>query len=409
MVEIERDASVTQLTPQAVISWGAIFAGVVVLLATSLLLMLFGAAIGFSVIDVSDLDAIGEGLGIGTAVWVFLSTLAVFYIGGLIAAHLSGRMSHMAGMLHGVTVWAVASIVMMLVDAALITSLVQTTVSTTGKVVSATGSLGQQAFKGIKMLGGGAAELAGSSYTDSLRARLKAEAARVISESDPEGGADVSQQEIRQAIDDVDAELLQSVAELIIAGDLEGAQRELRRGLDLSRAEVQEIVDGVSNRLSREASDSEMVQQVQTWIEEQVDEGTQEVAEISGPQVSRSELRSAVDQLTVEVTLQAAQAMLTGNTQRAKDIIAANTNLSETEVNAIVDGVTERLEQEGDQMMAEFKERVEQVSDYVQWVLWLYFFTAALSLGAAAIGGFVGSHRGEIVVRTDVHSRTELR
>lgn len=76
---------------------------------------------------------------------------------------------------------------------------------------------------------------------------------------------------------------------------------------------------------------------------------------------------------------------------------------------AIVAGVAQKLEQEGDQLMAEYGETVEQISDYVQWLLWLYFITAALSLGASALGRFVGSHRGEAAVHAAVSTRTDVR
>lgn len=405
MVEVEREASVTGLPAHTIISWGAIFAGVAVILAASLLLTLFGAAIGFSIIDVTDLDAIGNGLSIGTAVWIFLSTLGVFFVGGLIAAHLSGRMNHASGMLHGVTVWAVAGIIMLVVDAMAMTSLVQTTVSATQKVASVTGSLGQQALKGLSLAGEGAADLAGSRYADTIRAQLKTEAARVIAETEPEGGTEVRQQEVRQAIEEIDRELLRSVADMIVAGDLEGARRELRSGVDLSRTEVQEIIDGVSNQVS----ESETVQQVESWLEEQLDAVTQEVAQMGGPRVDSDELQNALDQLSAEVSLNAGQALLTGEPERAKEIIIANTNLSENQVNAIVDGVSERLEQEGNELMAEYRETVEQVSDFVQWMLWLYFITSALSLGTAALGGYIGSHRGDAAGHAAVSTRAEVR
>jgi hypothetical protein len=389
--EQNEHATVAVIENGPVIHWGAIFAGLTVILAGTLLLMILGAAIGVSVVDVTDMAAIGGGLAIGVAVWVVLSTLVVNFVGGLLAAHLSGRMTHASGLMHGVIVWSVGFVALVVVDAMVISGVVSAGAKVTQGAVTATSSVGGAMFSGMKALGSGAADLAASSYTDDLRARLKREAARVIANSEASGGAEVSQREMQTAIDNMDPQLLGRVAQEIVSGDIEEAKRTLRRGLDLSAAEVSDIVEGVSERVQTMAEESEAGQQVSQWLTEQIDSSLQAVSEMSGPEVSRQELQTALQQLDSDTSTAASRALLSGDPERAKTILAANTDLSETEITAIVDGVSASIEEEGGKILAEFKAAVETTSDYAQALLWLYFFAIALSLGAAAIGGVVGA------------------
>lgn len=83
------------------ISWGAVIAGVVVALATAVLLSLIGVAIG-----ASSMHPGAAALGIGTGLWAVLSIIVSMALGGYIAARLCGTHSHLDSELHGLTVWA---------------------------------------------------------------------------------------------------------------------------------------------------------------------------------------------------------------------------------------------------------------------------------------------------------------
>ncbi len=91
------------------ISWGAVIAGAVVAVATSLLLSLLGAAIGAGSINVlnassSDLTSYGT----GAAIWQAINFILSMAFGGYVASRLSGTHSHLDGELHGVTMWGLA-------------------------------------------------------------------------------------------------------------------------------------------------------------------------------------------------------------------------------------------------------------------------------------------------------------
>src|SRR2546421_10345994 len=63
------------------ISWGAIFAGVVIALAVQIVLSLLGIGIGASTIDPLNQQNPGKGLGIGAAVWFVISSLIATFAG----------------------------------------------------------------------------------------------------------------------------------------------------------------------------------------------------------------------------------------------------------------------------------------------------------------------------------------
>jgi len=94
------------------ISWGAVIAGAIVAAATSLLLSLLGAAFGGG--SVGDLQAAVRGeataAGTGIAIWAIIDLFLSMLFGGYVASRLSGTHSHLDGELHGITMWALATL-----------------------------------------------------------------------------------------------------------------------------------------------------------------------------------------------------------------------------------------------------------------------------------------------------------
>jgi hypothetical protein len=91
------------------ISWGAVLAGAVVAVATTLLLSLLGAAIGAgSIHPLSTTSTDLANYGIGAGIWQIINLILSMALGGYVAARLSGTHSHQDGELHGMTMWAMA-------------------------------------------------------------------------------------------------------------------------------------------------------------------------------------------------------------------------------------------------------------------------------------------------------------
>jgi hypothetical protein len=89
------------------ISWGAVLAGAVVAVASTILLNLLGAAMGAGSIHALD-GASPANLGLGAAIWEIINLLLSMAFGGYVASRLSGTHSHLDGELHGLTMWGLA-------------------------------------------------------------------------------------------------------------------------------------------------------------------------------------------------------------------------------------------------------------------------------------------------------------
>ncbi|MCJ8056862.1 PhnA-like protein [Shinella curvata] len=93
------------------ISWGAVLAGVAVALSVQVLLNLLGVGIGASVIDpaTSDNPSAGAFSTVGV-IWFVVAGVVASFIGGYIASRLSGRPVKSTGGYHGLTSWAVTTL-----------------------------------------------------------------------------------------------------------------------------------------------------------------------------------------------------------------------------------------------------------------------------------------------------------
>jgi hypothetical protein len=92
------------------ISWGAVLAGAITAVASSLLLSLLGAALGAGWIQPFNIWSDLARLGTGAVIWGIINLALSMLLGGYVAARLSGTHSHQDAELHGLTTWAVATV-----------------------------------------------------------------------------------------------------------------------------------------------------------------------------------------------------------------------------------------------------------------------------------------------------------
>lgn len=89
------------------VRWGAIMAGVAAGISVQLVLTLFGIATGLSVTDMANENA---GTAMGALLWAGTSMLVAAFIGGYVAARMSGLKRKSDGVLHGLVSWAVTTL-----------------------------------------------------------------------------------------------------------------------------------------------------------------------------------------------------------------------------------------------------------------------------------------------------------
>lgn len=132
------------------ISWGAVFAGVAAALVVQLMLNLLGVGIGLGMVEPWSGDTPpAEAVPVAAGLWWVASGIVAALLGGMLAGRLSGRPKESTAGWHGVTAWAVSTLVVLLALGSILAGAIGGAVSTAG---SAVGGLGQ-----------GVAELAGPS------------------------------------------------------------------------------------------------------------------------------------------------------------------------------------------------------------------------------------------------------
>jgi hypothetical protein len=89
------------------VRWGPILSGLVVAIATQLILSALGAAIGSSFLAGSGAPrSNAPGVGTGVGIWSIISLLIALFVGSWVAARASGPMNRNTALLNGAILWA---------------------------------------------------------------------------------------------------------------------------------------------------------------------------------------------------------------------------------------------------------------------------------------------------------------
>jgi hypothetical protein len=246
------------------ISWGAVFAGLVVALVLQLALSLLGFGIGIGTIEPMQEQSPMAGLGTGALIWWVVTMLISLFTGGWVAGRLAGMPTTFDSILHGIITWSLFT----LLSFYLLTTAVGRVVSGVGGVVGQTLSLAGQGVKAVAPQVAGAVqnELEERGITTET---LKKEARVLLQQTGkPELQPDNLEQEARQAgktaqqgagqaaadpqaagstFDEVMDRLYGRGQEVASATDREAAANVIMQRTGKSRAEANEIVDNWVN------------------------------------------------------------------------------------------------------------------------------------------------------------------
>lgn len=102
-VEIERTEIVELSQPS--MNWGAIIAGWLVAVGVACLMYAGGLAMGFSAFDPHDAEGTAKGIGIGTALWMIVTWIVALLLGSMFASWFDSRDDRNMGVMHGIAVW----------------------------------------------------------------------------------------------------------------------------------------------------------------------------------------------------------------------------------------------------------------------------------------------------------------
>lgn len=134
----------------------------------------------------------------------------------------------------------------------------------------------------------------------------------------------------------------------------------------------------------------------------------------AGAEINRQEARQAIEGLNQTTVIQITASLLEGNQQEARRIFSQQTDLSEEEINSIVNGLSRNIQTTQQEARDTAGYVAEQAADYTSAGLWFLFLSSLLGLGAGALGGRVGAGMAEkyyyaetTVYPTDVSYRTQ--
>jgi len=248
-VIVDTDNRYPDTTPVRRTAWGAVIAGALVALMTTLLLSLLFTGIGLQSINPASEQNPLAGLGTGSIIAIIVTNLLSLFLGGYVAGRLAGSPRRSDGFLHGILTWGVLT----LATIWLLTSAV-------GRIV------------------GGVTSLVGSTVS------TVAQGAAAVAPDSPQGATSALNQipglNVQQQIDQflanagvqnpeqVSQELVQSVTQRVQAGE------------SLTSPQAQEELTDVLAQ-NTELSEQEIEQQVQEFSQ-QVDQAQQQVAQTAG-------------------------------------------------------------------------------------------------------------------------------
>jgi hypothetical protein len=132
------------------VSWGAVLAGVVVALVTQLVLNMLGIGIGAATLDPGTGDnPTASSFSIGAGLWFALAGILAALAGGYVAGRLAGKPKESTAGWHGLTTWALTTLVIFYLLTSTLGGILggayRTTTSALGNIASTVGSTAQTA------------------------------------------------------------------------------------------------------------------------------------------------------------------------------------------------------------------------------------------------------------------------
>lgn len=227
------------------VSWGAILAGVVTALVTHLLLNMLGLGIGLTTLDATGGDNPDSGaLSMTAAVWWTVSGIVAAFVGGYVAARLTGQPDGTTGGWHGLVTWALTTLVILYLLTSSASALL-------GGALNRLGALGETAGQAASQLTGGqdpfsairdkVRELIGPDADQSARESISAAVRTAVtgSESDARAAEDRAVEALAQARGISSDEARQQIGDL--RQSIRGAVQQTREAGEATRKVASQV------------------------------------------------------------------------------------------------------------------------------------------------------------------------
>jgi hypothetical protein len=104
-------------------------------------------------------------------------------------------------------------------------------------------------------------------------------------------------------------------------------------------------------------------------------------------QANPADVRRAMEQVDRQTMAAVASALLRGKTDTAKALLAANTSMSQPEIDQTLQSLSAQVEK----YKADVQAAADAAARYTAVAMWIMFFSSLIALVAAAIGGWMGA------------------
>jgi hypothetical protein len=106
-----------------------------------------------------------------------------------------------------------------------------------------------------------------------------------------------------------------------------------------------------------------------------------------GDQPDAAQVRRAADQVNRQGMASVASALMKGDLENAKTFLAANTSMSQLEIDQTLQSVSSQVEK----YKAAVQAATDKTARYISLMMWIIFFSNLVALVAAAMGGWLGA------------------
>lgn len=369
--------------PGFTINWGAIFAGLVLILSVGWLLFALSTAIGLSVIDIeqlqgSDMAGKTKSVGIAATLWMIVTAVITYFFGGYLSGKVSGRPNPTMGTWHGVVLWACTIILGMILGAIGVSGIVSTA---TGAVKSVASS----GFNTAELIASqaGTDEKSRSSSTLSVHplvGSLKQGIVKVLAQAQDSSEAQGNHDSTSSSSTEKDEQKNQS-NDPRDSASAENTKKNPEESSDTRNLDQGQASDSSSNDKQRH-----------TYHQHHPVKSNLKRAE------------RVIDRIDPQIFTAAAIALIQGDKSQAKEILSSHLDIDEAELDKAISKVQQKAEKVAD----ELKEKAEQAKQYATSVLWVIILSYLAGL-LACIGGArlsANRHRDEVVLENDNRTRT---
>lgn len=242
------------------ISWGAIFAGAIIVLVIQVTLTVIGLAIGLETVDPAVEQDPTAGLATGSMIWWIITGLIALFIGGWATSRLSVAWTRTGGVLHAIVMWGLVELLFIY----LLTSAIGSIIGGAFSLVESSMSAVSQMLPEMSAPGGQAAD-----GVDVQWQQIQQDVQQILRQT---GKSELTPQQLQQEAEQAQQTIEQAAGEALTQP--QQAYEEIMQALDKLLRQAEDVISEVDRRAvvnvlvkRTDMTEQEAQQVVDRWIQ----------------------------------------------------------------------------------------------------------------------------------------------